>query len=165
MKFTSTHTFEWPAEKIIALIMAGEDLFPVESLQSVNARMPIDVKREGSKIIRRFEWRMHGQIPRAAQRMLSPEMLTFIEESVWSDESRTFESRIMPVYFKESISCNSTVYWTEHPAGAERRIESEATVDIPVVGGMVEKAVCDAFMRSNDASAELIRKGLAERLG
>lgn len=165
MKFTSTHAFPWPAEKIIELIKAGEDLFPVEELPNVTARKAIDQKREGSKIYRRYEWRMFGQIPRAAQRALSPEMLTFIEESVWDDESCVTESRIMPMYFKDSISCESTVVWRGRDAGSERVIESEAVVNIPVMGGLVERAVVDAFMKSNDMSAELIRKGLAGRLG
>lgn len=165
MKFTSTHTFEWPVERIVGLLKAGEDLFPVEYLPSVNARKPIEVKREGSKIFRTFEWCMYGQIPRAAQRMLSPEMLTFVEESVWDDELCAFTSRIIPRYFKDTITCESVSAWKEHPAGAERRIDSEAIVDIRVVGGMVEKAIVDAFMKSNDMSAELIRKGLSERLG
>lgn len=165
MKFTSTHTFEWPAEKIIGLIKAGEDLFPVESLPNVNARKPMEQRREGSKIYRTFEWCMFAQIPRAAQRMITPEMMTFIEESVWDDDLCAFESRIMPLYFKDTITCESLSAWRDHASGAERVIDSTVLVDIPVVGGMVEKAVVDAFMKSNDMSADLIRKGLATRLG
>ena len=165
MKFTTTHTFEWPAEKIIGLLKAGEDLFPMENLPNVNARKPLEQKRQGSKIFRKYEWCVHGQIPKIAQKMLRPEMLTFIEESVWDDDRCTFDSRILPHYFKNAITCESTSAWRESGAGVERRIDSTVRVAIPIVGPVVEKAVVEAFRKNNDMSAGLIRKGLAEKLG
>ncbi|HOX27820.1 MAG TPA: hypothetical protein PLQ76_01555 [bacterium] len=166
MKFTMVHKFGWPVEKVTDILKAGEDLFPMENLPNVNMRKLVEKKRAGSKIIKKFEWCVHGQIPKIAQKIFSPESLTFIEDSVWDDDKCAFESRITPHLFKSVVTCETTSAWRSSPdGGAERRVDSTITIAIPIIGPVAEKAISDHFRKNNDQSAELVRKGLTAKYG
>lgn len=166
MKFTMDHKFGWSVEKIVGILKAGEDLFPMEELPNVNARKLIEVKRAGPKLFKKYEWCVYGQIPKLAQKIFSPESLTFTESSVWDDDKCAFESRITPHYFKNVLSCVSTSAWRAAAGGGtERHIESTVSIAIPIIGPAVEKAIVEHFKKNNELSAELIRKGLAKKFG
>jgi hypothetical protein len=160
------HKFGWPVEKIVGILKAGEDLFPMEELPNVNARKLIEMKRVGSKINRKYEWCVYGQIPKIAQKIFSPESLTFTESSVWDDDKSAFESRITPHYFKNVLSCMSTSAWRAAAGGGtERHVEYAVNIAIPIIGPIVEKAVVDHFKKNTEMSAELIRKGMTKKFG
>jgi len=164
MDFTMTHKFDFPVETVTDILKAGEDLFPMEELQNVSARTRIYQKREGSRILRKYEWNVHGQIPPLAQKIFKPETLMFIEESVWDDDRCCFESRIIPHHFKNVMKVTSKSTWSAAPGGgAQRRIESSISINIPVVGPIAEKVIIEHFKKNNDQSAEMIRKNLAKK--
>ncbi|MFA6449475.1 MAG: DUF2505 family protein [bacterium] len=166
MKFTMVHKFGWPVEKITSILKAGEDLFPMEELPNVNMRKLIEQKRTGSKIYKKFEWCVYGQLPKIAQKIFSPESLTFTENSVWDDDKCSFESRISPHYFKNALTCVLTSTWRAGAGGgAERQVDGAVSITIPIIGPVVEKAVGEHFRKNNDQSAELIRKGLTAKYG
>ena len=164
MKFSMYHYFDWPVEKITSIMKAGEDLYPMEDLQNVSARKRIRQERVGSKIHRVYEWCVHGQIPKIAQKIIRPDMLTFTEETVWDDDLCSFTSKITPHFLGNTIYCVTSSTWS---AGGENRarrhVESTITINIPVIGPVAEKAIVDHFKKNNDQSAELVRKHLALR--
>jgi hypothetical protein len=166
MKFTMVHKFGWPAEKITDILKAGEDLYPMEDLQNVNMRKLIEKKRVGSKLIKKYEWCVYGQIPKIAQKIFSPESLTFIEDSVWYDDKCMFESRITPHILKNAITCISTSVWRAGAGGgAERQVEMTISIAIPIIGPVAEKAIADHFKKNTEESAELVRKGMTAKYG
>ncbi len=166
MKLTTVHKFGWPVEKITGLLKAGEDLFPMEELPNVSMRKLIEEKRVGARIYRTYEWCVHGQIPKMAQKLFRPETLTFTESSVWDDDKCAFESRITPHYFKNLLTCKSTSAWRAAPdGGTERVFESTIIIAIPLIGLVMEQAIAEHFRKNNDISAALARKGLEKRFG
>jgi len=166
MKFSMDHQFDCPAEKIIGMLKAGEELCRMEDLPNVSSRKILERRRDGKKVYNRVEWCVHGQIPKIAQRILRPEMLTFIEESVWDDDDATFRTKIIPHYLKDKIKCNTTSQWSAAADGnARRRFGGELVISIPIVGPVAEMTIIDYLKKNNDKNAVIVRKFLQEKFG
>lgn len=166
MKTELVHYFNWPAEKIIEILKAGEDLFSMEDLPNVSSRKEIEKRRTGSKLYRKYEWCVHGQIPPIAQKFIKPEMLTFVEDTVWDDNTSTFDVKVIPHFLKNSLTCYTKSKWgAANNIRTKRIVECAITVKIPIIGPILEKTILDYFKKNNDKSADAIIKGLTKRLG
>ncbi len=165
MKCTLDHRFNWPLDKI-APLLANEELVDFEDLPNVSKRKFIERRREGTKIFKVCEWNVHGQIPKAAQRIIRPEMLTFTEHTVWDDNDCTFESRIEPHFLKNIVKCTTRSKWSNAGAGlTHRHIEMLIEVKIPIIGQLVESTIIDHMKKNTEKSTEVLKKAFESRIG
>jgi len=166
MRFKMEHKFDWPAEPIVEMLKNGEDLCPMEDLPNVTSRKILESRREGKKVYNRIEWCVHGQIPRIAQKILTPDMLTFEEHTVWDDDDCSFTTKIVPHYMKDKFKCNTKSKWV--PDGENKTVRQFGGVleaRVPVVGQVVEKTIVNYLKKNNDQNAKLVKKFLKQRLG
>ncbi|MFA6449636.1 MAG: DUF2505 family protein [bacterium] len=165
MKFGMDHTFGWPLEKI-APLLAHEELVDFEDLPNVSKRKFLERRREGNKTIKVCEWNVHGQIPKAAQRVIRPEMLTFTERTVWDDDTCTFDSRIEPHFLKSIVTVATRSQWSAAgPDKTKRHIDTFLEVHIPLIGQIMEKTVADYLKKNTEKSTEVMKNVLTRRLG
>lgn len=166
MKFTMEHVFNWPHKKITDLLANGEYLVPMDEVPNVSEYRRIETVRKGDKIFSKNEWCVHGKIPSIAQKIIRPEMLTFIEDTVWDDNTTTFTTRIIPHFFKNQFICRTSSSWQSAGNSVTKRIFSGSLeIRIPIIGPPVEKAIIDQLKASNDKNAIMVRKALAEKIG
>lgn len=158
--------FGWPARDIIQFFVDGVDLVPQEMLDDVKAKKELVSRREGTKAYYKSEWCVHGQIPPLAQKIVRPEMLTFIEDTVWDDEAAMFSTKITPHFFKKQLVCETTSkYWDDGNGGAKRDFRGKIHVNIPIIGPVVESAIVDGLRKNNKQNYNLMIKELTRRLG
>ena len=91
-RFQFDDWFGWPCSDIVQFFIDGVDLVPHESLEDVKMRKELENRREGKKVYTSGEWCVHGQIPKIAQKIIKPEMLTFFEETIWDDDEASFRA-------------------------------------------------------------------------
>ena len=165
MKCTMEHRFGWPLDQL-APLLANEELVDFEDLPNVSKRKFLERRREGNKIYKVCEWNVHGQIPKAAQRLIRPEMLTFTEYTVWDDGDCTFDSRIEPHFLKNILKCGTRSRWSAAgPDKTNRRIDMVIEVRIPIIGQLVEGTIIDHMKKNTEKSTEVLRGVLTRRLG
>lgn len=166
MDFNMVHEFGWPAEKITAILAAGEDLVPMEDLPNVSRRKVVERRREGSKMYCKTEWCVHGQIPKIAQKIVRPETLTFQELTIWDDETTTFTTKIVPHFFKDKFICRTTSAWAANSAGnCKRTFAGSLVIKFPLFGAILEKTIIDHLKKNNDENAVMVRAALTKRFG
>jgi hypothetical protein len=166
MDFKMEHSFDCPVGKITPILAAGEDLVPMEDLPNVSQRKVIERKREGTKLHSKLEWCVHGQIPKIAQKLIDPDKLTFLEQTVWDDETATFTTRIIPHFLKDKFDCRTTSAWSAIDANrAKRTFSGKLEIKIPIIGSIVEKTIIDYLKKNNDKNAVMVTKALLERFG
>lgn len=166
MKFKMDHTFYWPAETIIEPLKRGEDIVPMDRLPNVSMRKVLSQERKGDKLYSRVEWNVHGQIPKVAQKIIRPEMLTFVEESVWDDNEMSFTTKIVPHYLKDKVKCRTrSQYHIDGPTATRRRFQGELRILLPIINTVVEKAIIDHLKKNNDENAKMMCQILEERHG
>ena len=166
MKFKLEHDFNWPADKITDILKRGEDIIPMEDLPNVSQRKRVEQRREGDKLYSKLEWCVHGQIPKIAQKVIRPETLTFIEQTIWDDNTCMFTTRIIPHFFKDKLVCRSTSQWL--PIGenkCRRTFQGNIEVKFPLFGKIMEKTIVDYMRKNNDENAVMVRKALEKRFG
>ena len=166
MDFKMEHIFECHVGNIIPMLAAGEDLIPMEDLPNVSQRKVIERRREGTKMYSRLEWCVHGQIPAIAQKIISPDKLTFEEQSIWDDETQKFSTRIVPHFLKDKFDCRTYSAWSACSETKSRRIFSGTLIiKVPIIGPIMEKTIIDYLKKNNDKNAVLVAKALADRFG
>lgn len=166
MRFHMEHQFNWPTEKIVEILKSGQYLVPMDKMPNVNEYREVSVERKGSKIFKKCEWCVHGKIPKMAQKVIRPEMLTFIENTVWDDETTTFTTKIIPHFFKNQFDCRTQSKWGSAGEGKTvRKFQGNIIIKFPLIGPPVEKAIIQQLKANNDRNAVLVREALAERLG
>lgn len=166
MKFRIINDFDWPVDKIKGVISTGEDLVPPEKLQNVQARNVIEFKRDGDNFFRRCEWCVHGQIPKVAQKIVSPDMLKFTEDTKWDNQSGAFTTKISPHFLKDNLSMSSISRWTAKGSNAcIREYEGSLDIRIPILGPLLEKTIIDHLKKNTEQNAVMVRKALETRFG
>lgn len=166
MKFKMEHRFEWPVADIVQLLKNGEELCPMDELPNVSSRKIIEQRREGKKIFQRVEWCVHGQIPPIAQKLVSPEKMTFIERSVWDDDESAYRTKIEPHFFRNQLECSTISAWKDDGKGKTvRKFEGELKIKIPVIGPILEGTIVDYLKKNNDKNALIVKRFLNQRLG
>jgi hypothetical protein len=164
--FKMDHYFDWPVELICTAFEAGEDIIAMEDLPNVSQRKPLERHREGARFYFKNNWCVHGQIPKIAQKIVSAETLTFVEESVWDDNARAFTTRIVPHFFKDKIICRTTSAWSAAgPNRAKRTFSGTLVIKFPIFGALLEKTIIDHLKKNNEENARILPKGLEKRFG
>ena len=166
MKFLLKHQFNWPLEDIVPLLAGDTEVLDMEDMPNVSARREIERRWEGTKLYKKFEWDVHGQIPRAAQRIIRPEMLNFIEDSVWDNDDSTFITQIIPRFLKKQITCSTKSKWTAlNPKQSHRRFEGTLEIRIPVIGPLCERAIIDHLKKNCEKGAVDLRNVFTKKIG
>ena len=166
MKFKIVHKFNWPAEKILELLSTGEDLFPADKLPNVSTRKVLELKKDGRNFYRKTSWCVHGQIPKVAQKIVSPDMLTFDEESTWDGKKGIFKTKLNPHFLKGTLMYTSTSSWSNaNGTHTVREFEGVVEIKIPIIGGMLEKTIVDYLKKNTEENAKMAVEAFTERLG
>lgn len=165
-RFQFDDWFGWPCADIVQFFIDGVDLVPHEALDDVKMRKELENRRQGNKVYTKGEWCVHGQIPRIAQKLLRPDMLTFIEETVWDDDDASFHTKVTPHFLRHALHCETmSRYEPVNGALTRRYFRGVVRVKIPIIGPVLEKAIVDGLMKSNVQNYEIMTRELSERLG
>ncbi len=166
MKFEMIDNFDFPAQQIIEMLSRGEALCPMDELPNVSYHNIVETRRQGKKLFSTVEWSVHGQIPKLAQKILTPEMLTVTEKTVWDDDEARSCTHVIPLHFKHKVTFNITSAWKADAGGlAIREVQGVFSVDIPFVGSAIEKTVVQKLKQNNEENVALLKKHLARKLG
>jgi hypothetical protein len=166
MKYRIEDTFGWPVDAVVPILGGEKELIEFEDLPNVSKRKQIERRRNGAKLYKVFEWNVHGQMPKAAQKIISPDKLTFTEHSVWDDDARCFDTWIEPHFLKNLISCRSKSAWHPIDGGRTRRvIEGQVDFHMPIIGPLVEGAVVDYLKKNTAKGTVQMKKAFEEKIG
>lgn len=166
MKFKMTHDFNWPLEKLIPVLAGDEEVLNMEDMPNVSSRKEIERRWEGKKLFKKFAWNVHGQIPQVAQKIIRPEMLNFIEHSVWDNEKYMFDTKIEPHFLKKQIICSTTSRWAKLTEGKSRRqFEGTLEIKIPLIGQLVEGAIIDHLKKNVEKGAVDLKNVFVKKVG
>lgn len=162
MKFKAKYTFDGPIDMVWE---AREKRFQnPEQFPELEKHVEIERKEEGSKIFSKREIELSASVPKALQKILSPEMLKCIDSSEYDMEAGTHTWVITPSFKTKVFKCTGYSKYTEFEDGDNkktlREIELDVKVNIPVLGSMAEQVILDGYkknlMKDNDSISKMI---------
>lgn len=81
-------------------------------------------------------WTARGEIPKAAQKALSPDMLRWKDHAEWDDAAWRCAWRIEPFVYADALACRGVTEFEEVPGGTRVLIRGELTLDLARVKGI-----------------------------
>lgn len=150
--FRIEHT--WPVPRTLVL----EHHLDPEIHQRANAaitsaeRTLESVEKRGDKTVQRFHVK-GTKIPAAAKKVLKPEMLEWIEESVWDPSTEKFEWKILPNVMKDKIFASGELFYEAAGEKTRRVVTGRIEIKIPLAGKVIEKVLVDQLKESYDQAA------------
>jgi hypothetical protein len=140
-RYRFTDYYDSILEVVVNLLMETT-LYNMQDLPNVSNNQPLEERDTGDKKYIKVKWNVHGQIPPIAQKLVKPEMLTFIEDSVWDRKTFTYSTKIIPNFFRNQINCQHKLEFLDNKDGRTKRIMSGYfEFKVPVIGPIFETFV------------------------
>lgn len=162
MRFRKERVFDLPCDEFLKMFMESEEpAYDMEELENVTMWKIVKEQDDGVKRIGTKEWCAHAQIPKAAQHILTPKMLTWYEHSEWDRKTKVYSFRIEPFYFKNKVTCyGKTAYKEKGKDRTQRTFEIVIKVKFPVIGQIAESAVIKHLGNNEAQDYKLCKKAI-----
>lgn len=133
------------------------------ALPKLGAPEVLSQARGGAIVTQRVRYAFTGALPAAVTRVIDPNKVTWVEESIYDLDTKRATFRIVPDHYGSKLRCAGTTTFTERAdAGTRRRIEAELSVKVPLVGRVVERAIASGLEEHLGAEAELLTAWLSD---
>jgi hypothetical protein len=114
-----------------------------EAMPGLRSIEPLERVEDDATIRRRVRYvpNTDGKIP-AFGKLVTPAMLTWVEESTWDKARHRFDYRILPnlpAAWRDRFTSNGSYQLSQEGGELVRRIDGEILVRVPLFGGVVEK--------------------------
>ena len=161
-KYKITHYYEYHIDTVVKLLMDNEEpIYDLLDLPNASSITPLEERDEGNRKIIKNEWCVHGQMPKIVQKVVRPDMLTFVEDSIWDRENLTYTARIIPHHFNKQINARHKVEFYDNGDGRTKRVLLGVfEVKIPVVGSVMEPLLLKYIKQNAEEDFEMSRKAL-----
>jgi hypothetical protein len=106
-------------------------------------------------------FRFTGDVPSAAAKIVRPDRLTWIEDTVFEPTALRSRSTIIPDYYPDRLQCTATSRFEQVAGECVRTITGDLKVRVLLVGGQVERAIVSG-MRDHFVDEQQV---VATRLG
>jgi hypothetical protein len=110
----------------------------------------------------RVNWRFKvvagGDIPKSAQKVVSPEFLTWHEDTRFEPKEHTIYWKIDPLQKKVDVDAHGIWKLIPSGQGTKRVIEGNITVKMPIVGKVVEGFLASELKKNYDVEPDIQRK-------
>lgn len=162
MRIDAKYPFNCDLDKTIDICInqtIGNVEFFKKNYENVADVKVLDLKEKDGKKYVTYEFCAYGQIPKAVQHILKPEMLTWREESYWDSAKKEYVFNITPHFFKNVFTCKGK--WVYSSTGAGKSLQEcrgELTIKIPIFGQIIEKAIWTNLKKGWDDSDKQMKK-------
>ncbi len=109
----------------------------------------------------RLRYRFTGELSSAAQALLDPAKLTWVEESTHDVANGSVSFRMVPEHYGDRFRCSGGWTYTTDGAGTLRASVVEVVVKAPFVGRAVERAIVSGLREHATGQAPLVEAFLA----
>jgi hypothetical protein len=141
MKFRIEHKFVGTFDESV-YFLTEENYFDPKNLPNVkDNKVLVEEVTEDRKFWKNL-WSAHGRIPKLVQHIITPKMLSWIEETTYDRKAKTYFTKITPFYFRSVFFCQSRGYFKKLNDREFLRInDGVLDIKIPVFGPFIEEQI------------------------
>ena len=134
----------------------------LEGALGVKVRKELE-RVEDEKTIRRKARVVPGfPVPMIVQKAFGNKELEYLEESTYHRDQQTLEWKSQPNLFPDRVLAKGGVTVKVEGNGVRRVISGDITVNLPGLGGLIEKLVKESVERSYEKASELTRQWIRD---
>ena len=162
MKLYSQADFPHPTAEVWSVF--GSPAF-VERLREVTqiTQTVVDRREEGDVVIERVRNVSAKDLPGMVAKALGSRTLTYDQENRLDAKAHKVEWKVHLPVMSDKIDIRGVTTNVATATGCVRTVDGVCNVNIPFVGGRIEKAIVAEFTKSYARAADLARQLLRER--
>jgi len=164
VRFRIEQRFRGALPDVEAALFDPAFLTRLATLPKLGAPELLDQESDDTSIRQRVRYQFTGDVSSAVRRVVDPRRLTWVEESTHDLTTHVTTWRIVPDHYGSMIRCGGTFTLVPEGEGTTtRRIaEGDIKVNVPLVGGKVERAIVSGLEEHADAEVDVLDRWLAE---
>ena len=164
MKFRIEQRFAGGLDEVEELLLDPEFLDRLGRLPKLGAPTLVHEVDAGPLLHRWIKFRFTGEVNAAVRRVVDPKRLTWVEESTLTRATHRTTWRIVPDHYPAMIRASGSFQLAaDGPTATIRTTEGEIRVNVPLVGGKVERAIVSGLEDHAAAEVDVIDAWLRER--
>lgn len=135
-----------------------------EKFPELTKHQELNKRKDGSKLYVKSRIELASKVPDALKKILKPEMLNMIDDSVYDLDAGTHTWTYTPEAKSPFFSAKGRSQYTEFEEGGKkktrRRMEQDVTVSIPLIGKLAEQFIIDQIRKNVDKDTAGMQKML-----
>ncbi len=152
-----THVYPLPPRALQeAMLHPAMDAFLSGRLPDLEKRTLLELTRSGDHVVRRVRCVPVARIPEAAQAVVKPEMITWVEEAHVDLVRGHADIRIALNGFQDVFSFRGEMSFLPHRLGCERHARGELGIRMFMVGRLVEEFLGGLVEKNMHAEAQAL---------
>jgi len=161
MRFDAEQHFDAEVEHLLALFTDPDFYATLTGLPKISSPELLDHRSGAGKVHISYRQRYTGDLPAAAQSMIDPRKISWIEELTFDLSSQVADTRLKPDHYADRFSCSGRYTFRDLSGGrSSRRLDGDLRVRVPLVGGRVESALISGLKEHAGAEQDLIEDQL-----
>jgi hypothetical protein len=126
------------------------------SMPSLGPPSVLDCSEKAGVTSMRIRYRFEGQLSRAARAVLDPEKMTWVVELEVDAQKYHVAFRMLPDHYADRMKCSGEYRFEEKGDTTEQIMEGEMVVSVPLVAGVVERAIMIGFREHMNEQAKVV---------
>jgi hypothetical protein len=123
----------------------------------------LEMEDRGEEVHFRVRYAFDGHLPPAARRVLDPDKITWVNDSVFRRSEHVTEFRMVPEYYENRLTCQGRYrFEAKGPEETEQILEGDLIVRYPIVGPLVERAIISGMRQHLGDEARVIERRFAQ---
>lgn len=156
MNFEVRQRFATPAADVIDLY-GDPALYPhLDGLGKLGSPEVVDRDASADRVRIQVRYRFVADLPAAALAVVSPDKLTWIDDTIYDLTTNTSTTTIRPDHYADRLKASATSRFHDLGDGCERIISGDLRVRALLVAGQVEKAIIAGMREHLEGEATVI---------
>lgn len=161
MKERGLNVYESDADRYILFSVQRE--FDTELFRDVTKVDIVRREKVGDKLHIKVVTCANGDIPPALRKLITPKMLTWTETGVWDLTKKVYEYDVKPFFFSNIFKMGGWFRVEQvKPGQLNVHYESDLSINMPLLGGIAEKAILAAQKKNLEEARDRVKRKLGD---
>lgn len=156
MRFATEQRYPAAPEEVAAAYAEPALYESFHGLSRLSQPEVLEHRVDGERVILHLRYRFAGPLSPAAQAVLDPRRLSWVEESTHRLDERTTAFTMVPDHYGDRFSCQGRYRFEAIDGGAIRRGEGDLRVRALIVGSAVEAAIVSGLREHLEEETPLV---------
>ena len=137
-----------------------------KALPNIQDRETLEETHDDRQMRRKVRFLGKGPIPKIAQKVIKPHMLSWIEDTVYDKKERVYQVKCTPHFFANRVENEATIKLLPDGQGGTRRV-SEGVLELKIprlAKKLAEKIISGHLNENAETEYQLLKKEVAEYL-
>ena len=162
MRFHLEQTLPGRRDDVIAAFVDPAFYASLQGLPKIDPPELLEQVVDGTIVRQRIRYRFTGSVSGAVTRVIDPNKMVWVDESVYDLAGHRAEFRIVPDHYANKLRCEGSYVFDVVGDATRRVIDGDLRVSVPLVNRPVERAIVSGLEEHLATEADLMGDWLSK---